>query len=70
MGEKEGTAPSRTKSKEKPSLNAQKKAQATADARVRSLFVTSRPPFRLPRHCGGGGTVLVKPVTATPPPIR
>ena len=40
MGEKEGTAPSRTKSK-KNSLNAQKKAQATADARVRSLFVTT-----------------------------
>ena len=68
MGEKEGTAPSRTKSK-KNQLERTKR-QATADARVRSLFVTSRPPFRLPRHCGGGGTVLVKPVTATPPPIR
>ena len=42
MGEKEGTAPSRTKSKKKKknSLNAQKR-QATADARVRSLFVTT-----------------------------
>ena len=40
MGEKEGTAPSRTKSKKKTSLNAQKR-QATADARVRSLFVTT-----------------------------
>ena len=46
MGEKEGTAPSRTK---KTSLNAQKKAQATADARVRSSFVTTwRQHHRLP----------------------
>ena len=60
MGEKEGTAPSRTKTQ----LECTKKAQATADARVRSLFVTSRPPFRLPRHCCGGRTILVKPVTA------
>ena len=67
MGEKEGTAPSRTKSKKKQ-LERTRKAQATADAQVRSLFVTSHPPFRLPRHCCGGGTVLVKPVTDTPPP--
>ena len=38
MGEKEGTAPSRTK---KPSLNTHKEAQATADAQVRSLFATT-----------------------------
>ena len=52
MGEKEGTAPSRTG--KKTSLNAQKR-QATANARVRSLFVTSRPPFRLPRIVVGAG---------------
>ena len=37
MGEKEGTAPSRTKKK----LERTRKAQATADARFRSLFVTT-----------------------------
>ena len=42
MGEKEGTAPSRTKSKKiKTQLERTRKAQATADARVRSLFVTT-----------------------------
>ena len=68
MGEKEGTACSRTTTT-KTQLERTKNAQATADARVHSLFATSRPPFRLPRHCCGGGTVLVKPATATPPPI-
>ena len=37
MGEKEGTAPSRTKKQ----LERTRKAQATADARVRSFFVTT-----------------------------